>query len=443
VAISGNIMAVSAPAEDSSATGVGGDSVNNDRNASGAVYVFVRNGDTWKQEAYIKASNTDFSDQFGTSIALDGNTLVVGSPGEDSKSNFIGGVQNDESSSNSGAVYVFVRDAAGKWSQQAYIKASNNDANDQFGISVAISGDTIAVGASTEDSNATGVGGDQGNNGKPDSGAVYVYFRIGSNWQQQAYVKASNTDSIDQFGASVSIYGDTLAVGATDEDSSTKGINPQSNESAIEAGAVYVFTRTAGVWSQQSFLKASNTDTGDRFGSVVVLGENRLVVGARTEDGAAAGIGGNESDNSAPDSGAVYVFARTGITWAQDAYLKATNPDSADLFGSTAAISGDMLAVGAYGEDGSGVGLDSSQQSNGDSLSGAVYLFGRTNDGWSQLGYLKALNSDPGDEFGRAISLSGSTLVCGAHFEDGGFSGVGANPYNESAGDSGAIYVYH
>jgi trimeric autotransporter adhesin len=443
VAISGDIMAVGAPGEDSGATGINADQGNNDRSGSGAVYVFVRQGDTWKQEAYIKASNTDYNDEFGSSLAIDGDTLVVGSPGEDSNANIIGGNQNDEGSQNSGAVYVFVRDAAGTWTQQAYIKASNNDANDDFGHAVAISGNTIAVGAPAEDSSATGINMDQSSDSEIDSGAVYVYFRSGTMWQQQAYIKASNTDFTDKFGASVALHGDTLAVGATDEDSSTTGIGAQTNESAFEAGAAYVFVRSAGMWSQQAFIKPSNTQGGDRFGGAVALGENRLVVGAHAEDSGAAGIGGIQSDNGASDAGAVYVFARTGTTWTQEAYIKASNPDANDNFGYSVALFGDLIAVGAYAEDSSGVGLNPSQQSNSEGATGAVYLFSRDKDTWSQVGYLKSLNSDSGDEFGKSVALSGSVLVCGSHLEDSGYPGVNANPYNEGATDSGAVFVYH
>jgi len=443
VAISGDIMAVSATGEDSSATGVNGNEGLNDRGASGAVYVFLRQGESWKQEAYIKASNSDFNDGFGASLALDGNTLVVGATGENSNANTVGGNQMNESSDNSGAVYVFVRNAMGVWSQEAYIKASNNDANDNFGASVAISGDTLAIGAPYEDSNATGIGGDQSINSETDSGAVYVYFRSGTTWQQQAYIKASNTDIYDKFGAAIALLGDTLAVGATDEDSNTSEINGPSNEMAFESGAAYVFTRTGTNWSQQAFIKASNAGGGDLFGSSVALGVNMLAVGARLEDSGAVGINGNQGDNSVVDAGAVYVFVRTNGTWSQEAYIKASNADTYDYFGSSIALSGNLLAVGAYGENASGVGLNPSEQSNSEADSGAVYLFNREKSGWSQAGYLKALNSDPGDEYGRNIALSGSTLVCGAHLEDGGFGGVGANPYNETAGDSGAVFVYH
>jgi hypothetical protein len=443
VAISGDIMAVSATGEDSSATGINGNETLNDRGASGAVYIFIRQGETWKQEAYIKASNSDFNDGFGASLAIDGDTLVVGAPGENSNANSVGGNQMNESSDNSGAVYVFVRDVMGKWSQQAYIKASNNDANDNFGGAVAISGDTIAIGAPFEDSNAVGMGGDQSNNSSPDSGAVFIYFRTGASWQQQAYLKASNTDNYDKFGANVALLGDTLAVGATDEDSNTSGINPPSNEMAFESGATYVFTRTGTTWSQQAFLKASNAAGGDLFGSSVALGVDILAIGARLEDGGSVGINGNQGDNSFIDSGAVYVFVRTNETWSQETYIKASNTDPNDYFGSSIALSDNILAVGAFGESASGVGLNPSQQSNSEADSGAVYLFSRGKEGWVQAGYLKALNSDPGDEYGRNVALSGSTLVCGAHLEDGGFGGVGANPYNANATDSGAVYVYH
>ncbi|MBK9259105.1 MAG: cadherin-like beta sandwich domain-containing protein [Polyangiaceae bacterium] len=444
VAISGNLMAVGATGEDSSATGVNGDGANNDRSASGAVYVYVREGGTWKQEAYIKPSNTDTNDAFGTSIALEGNTLVVGAPGEDSKSTGIDGTQNDEGATNSGAVYVFVRDAAGMWSQQAYIKASNTGAYDRFGAAVAISGDTIAVGAPDEDSSATGVGNDQTSNSANESGAVYVFLRTGTMWEQQAYIKASNTDNLDQFGASIALLGDTLAVGATDEDSNTTGINPASNESAFEAGAVYVFVRSVvGTWAQQAFMKASNTAGGDRFGSSVALGDDMLVVGARGEDSSAAGVDGNQSDNNANDSGAVYVFGRTGGMWMQQSYIKASNPGNADAFGSSVAISGDVLAVGAFAEDSNAVGMNGSQQSNTDADSGAVYLFARENATWSQLTYLKALNTDAYDEFGKTIALSEGTLICGSHLDDSSGVGMNANPYNNTATDSGAVFVYH
>ena len=201
----------------------------------------------------------------------------------------------------------------------AYIKASNTDAGDQFGYSVALStdGNTMAVSAYAEDSNATGIDGDQANNSLQSAGAVYVFTRSGGTWSQQAYIKASNTETTDSFGYRLALSGDgnTLAVSAFLEDSNATGINgDQANNSASTAGAAYVFTRSGGTWSQQAYVKASNTGATDSFGASIALSAdgNTLAVGAGGEDSSATGINGNQADNSAGDSGAVYVFTRSG-----------------------------------------------------------------------------------------------------------------------------------
>ncbi|MEM7277435.1 MAG: adenosylhomocysteinase [Pseudomonadota bacterium] len=165
---------------------------------------------TLVQQDYIKASNTDAQDRFGEVLAIDGDTMVVGAQFEDSSASGVNGDQSNDPSDptrfDAGAVYVFVRDELGIWSQQAYLKASNTDSEDRFGTAVAISGDTIVVGADDEDSNATGVNGDASNNSAPFSGAAYVFVRDEFGvWTQQAYLKASNAEARDDFGQSVSI----------------------------------------------------------------------------------------------------------------------------------------------------------------------------------------------------------------------------------------------
>jgi ABC-type Fe2+-enterobactin transport system substrate-binding protein len=205
-------------------------------------------------------------------------------------------------------VYVFTR-TGGVWSQQAYVKASNTGAGDGFGWSVALDGDTLAVGAPGEASSATGINGTQTDNSAVISGAVYVFTRTGGVWSQQAYVKASNTETGDQFGDSVALDGDTLAVGAPGEASGATGINGnQDNNSGVISGAVYVLVRDGGVWSQQAYVKASNTEAGDGFGWSVALDGNTLAVGAPGEASSATGINGTQTDNSAVISGAVYVY---------------------------------------------------------------------------------------------------------------------------------------
>ncbi|HWN95924.1 MAG TPA: FG-GAP repeat protein, partial [Methylomirabilota bacterium] len=165
------------------------------------------------QQAYIKAANTGAEDRFGRSVAISGDTMVVGAFREDSSAVGVNGDGNDNSSTNFGAAYVFVRTGT-NWIQQAYLKASNAGSNDLFGWSVAISGDTVVVGADFESSNATGVNGDQSDNSASGAGAAYVFVRDGTNWSQQAYLKASNTGAGDIFGFSVAISGETIVIGA-------------------------------------------------------------------------------------------------------------------------------------------------------------------------------------------------------------------------------------
>ncbi|MCF6363548.1 MAG: FG-GAP repeat protein [Gammaproteobacteria bacterium] len=442
---------------------------------------------------YVKASNTDGtyyppqfpgeyaafnSDQFGLSVSLsgDGDTLAVGAPEEESNATGINGDQGDNSAKNSGAVYVFTR-SGGVWFQQAYIKASNTEEDDYFGRSVSLSGDgdTLAVGAAREDSNATGINGDQGNNSLSGAGAVYVFTRSGGIWFQQAYVKASNTGIWNIFGVSVSLSGDgdTLAVGAAREHSNATGVNgDQSDNSALSSGAVYVFTRGEGTWFQQAYIKASNTGRYDFFGASVSLSGDgdTLAVGAAREDSNATGINGDQGDNSEKNSGAVYVFTRSGGTWFQQAYVKASNTeginDDADFFsrgdGFGAAISlsgdGDTLAVGAPGEGSNATGINGDQGDNSTLGAGAVYVFIRSGNTWSQQAYVKASNTrtsfDPYDEyptgdvymdgFGTAISLSedGDTLAVGASWEDSNATGINGDQGNDLTQDSGAVYVF-
>ena len=441
VSLSGDTLAIGAPDESSSATGVNGSQSDNSAIDSGAVYVFTRSGTTWSQQAYLKASNTDAQDNFGYSVSLSGDTLAVGASYESSNATDVNGIQSDNSASGSGAVYIFTRSGR-TWSQQAYLKASNTDVSDDFGDSVSLSGDTLAVGAPDESSSATGVNGSQSDNSAINSGAVYIFTRSGRTWSQQAYLKASNTGRSDLFGDSVSLSGDTLAVGARFEDSSATGVNgSQSDNSASDSGAVYVFTRSGTTWSQQAYLKASNTDADDSFGRSVSLSGDTLAVGVYGEDSSATGVNGSQSDNSLSNSGAVYIFTRSGRTWSRQAYLKASNTEAGDLFGDSVSLSGDTLAVGVYGEDSSATGVNGIQSDNSANGSGAVYIFTRSGRTWSQQAYLKASNTGAYDEFDSSVSLSGDTLAVGADGEDSSATGVNGSQGDNRAGRSGAVYV--
>jgi len=330
LAISGDTIVVGAPGESSGATGVDGDQDDNSAPFAGAVYVYVRTNGVWTQQAYLKASNTDSNDEFGVSVAISGDTIVVGALGESSSATGVNGNQADNSASFSGAAYVFVRND-GVWAQQAYLKASNPDPDDTFGGSVAISGDTIVVGAAGEDSNTTGVNGIQSDNSASEAGAAYVFFRSsGGAWAQQAYLKASNTDIGDAFGLSVAISDDWIVAGAFLEDSNATGVDGnQADNSAMGAGAAYLFVRINGVWTADAYLKASNTEAADDFGRRVAISGSRLVIGAFGEDSNTTGVNGSQSDNTATNAGAAYVFTSNDIinfsTWSQEDKLVESN----------------------------------------------------------------------------------------------------------------------
>lgn len=417
-----------------------GNSQGNGANASGAAYVFVRTSTVWTQQAYLKPSNSGSNDRFGASVDIDGETIVVSAIAEASNATGVNGDQFNNSAFDAGAVYVFTRSGS-TWSQEAYIKASNTDTSDNFGNALSLSGDTLAVGARLEDSNAVGINGNQADNSALEAGAVYVYVRNAGAWSQQAYVKASNAEAGDQFGRQLSLDGDTLVVGAPEERGGGQGVGAnQADNSLRGAGAAYVFTRANGVWSQQAYLKASNTGT-DRFGTSVGVSGDTVAVGANFESSRATGVDGDQSDNSIAFSGAVYVFARSSGAWSQQAYLKASNTDFGDQFGLALSLDGDRLAVGASSEDSGATGLNGDQSDNTVSSAGAVYLFERSGSTWSQRAYLKASNSGRSDGFGTLLSLDAESLVIGAPSEASSATGINGDQSDNSASSAGAAYV--
>ena len=270
-----------------------------------------------------------------------------------------------------GAAYVFAR-SGGVWSQQAYLKPAavgTSQANDHFGAAIAVSGDTVVVGAFQEDSSSTGINSTP-NEAAGGAGAAYVFARSAGVWSQQAYLKPAAVgpqgQAGDFFGTSVAVSGDTVVVGANHESSSTLGINTTPNEAAGSSGAVYVFTRSAGVWSQQAYVKPSavgTTQVGDNFGISVALSGDTMVVGADGEDSSTTGINSTPNE-SAAIAGAAYVFTRSAGVWSQQAYLKPAavgTSQAGDQFGWSVAVSGDTAVVGAYLEDSSTLGVNSAQ----------------------------------------------------------------------------------
>ncbi|TGL67429.1 hypothetical protein EHQ74_04755 [Leptospira levettii] len=464
VDISGDTIVVGAAGESSNQTTItNGNSASADNSAtsSGAAYVFHRTGSSWSQEAYLKPSNLGGTDQFGVSVAIDRDTIVVGANQEDSNQTTITNAPNaiapNEGATDSGAAYVFQR--AGKtWSEQAYLKPSNTGANDQFGISLAISGETIAVGAYFEDSNQTNITNGSpapANEGATDAGAVYVFQRSGTTWSEQAYLKPSNTGAGDRFGTTVDISNDTIVVGANLEASNqitiTNGSGASVNNSAANAGAAYVFRRNGTTWAEEAYLKAPNTESGDQFGDAVAIDGDTIVVGAFSEASNQTTITNGttaSSDNSATLAGAAYVFQRTGSTWSHQAYLKPPNLGADDRFGNAVAIEGNTILVSSIFEDNNQTTVTNGSMPNDDnslSNSGAVYVFQRSGSTWAFRAYLKAPNADVDDRFGNAISISGDTAVVGVNLEDSNQNTITNGPTastNNSALTSGAAFVF-
>lgn len=375
VDIDGDRLVVGATGEDGSGTGVNPIN-NNAASRSGAAYIFVREGGEWIEQAYLKAFNTSANDQFGHAVAISLDTVVIGAIAEDNSGGGINPPDNN-SSVDVGAAYVFV-DNNGSWSQQAYLKPTNPDRNDNFGFSVAASGNTVIVGSPNEDSNSNVINGSQGNLSgsiNQNFGAAYVYQRNGSQWAQQAYLKAPVPTSNDQYGRSVAISNDLIVVGAPFEDSNAVGVGGDLfNDIARESGAAYVYQRNGnGDWRYFEFLKASNTGSSDNFANSVDVMNNFILVGAHLEDSNNNTTGMNNNDS--PSAGAAYLYLLDNNTITTNAFIKAQNAQGTDEFGSAVGLSSLGLVVSAQNED-SSTNVINGDQNNNDALSsGAAYFF--------------------------------------------------------------------
>jgi hypothetical protein len=362
VAISGNTVLVGASGDDIGANP-----------SQGSAYVFIRSGPVWLQQQKLVASDGAGGDQFGASVAINGDTAVVGAL-----------LSNVGANYDQGSAYVFVCE----YNQQTDILASDGAAADQFGNSVAISGDTVVVGAYVDDVVAS-----------VNQGSAYVFTRSGTTWTQQQKLTASDGAANDRFGSSVGISGDTVVVGAP----------LHKVGSNLDQGSAYVFTKTGATWTEQGQLTASDGAAGDRFGGSAAISSDTVVVGAALDT-----VGSNGAQGSA------YVFTRNGTTWTEQQKLTANDGAANDYFGSSVAISGDTVVVGAYWDD---FGANPDQ--------GSAYVFTRSGTTWIQQQQLTASDGAAVDQFGSSVAISGDTVGVGAWSDD-----ILANP------DQGSAYVF-
>ncbi len=478
----GTTLAVGTPRYDSTSDGTD--------NNSGAVFLYTATGNDWTYQSTITNPSADLGadDLFGYSVALsdDGATLAIGSPYDDGAGTGVigpftfdglnGPLQNTNSSLDSGAAYLYSRDND-NWSQQAYIKASNADARDYFGVRVAISqdGSRLAVSSPYEASVAEGINGDATDNSTRLAGAVYLFDYTDSAsegyWSQSAYIKPS-TNSVQEspcfdplppgiectpitasrfgFGIAFANNGNTLAVGAPGDNSSVPGINVDEFDlQATSSGAVYILNYVDNAWLHSDYIKASNPEIDDEFGYSLTLDASgtQLAVGAPYEDSNGTGLDSDtQSDNSREDSGAVYAFTRVNGSWSQTNYIKPTFNSSDDFFGWDLALSGDgqLLAIGNPKDASSAVGIGSNADDNSESSAGAVYVYRNTNQVWQMLNYVKASNTGTGDIFGRRVVLSedGATMAVSATGEDSAAIEINGDTTDNSESNSGAVYLY-
>lgn len=427
----------------------GGNAENNTTNDAGVVHIFQRSNGQWIAQQRLLANTGDNGDEFGNALELsaDGNTLVVGAPGEDSTARGVNGNQADNSTDSSGAAYVFVR-SGNQWQQQAYLKASNTPTaevpsigfDDRFGRAVSISADgrTIVVGATGEDSGATGINGDESDNSELYTGAAYVFVVDDGVWSQQAYLKASTSAGLRSFGLSVSLNsdGNTLAVGAFNSFTpATTTVTLRGADYNTFFGAVYVFTRSNSTWQQQAILRPSEDEFDwHRFGTAIDLSDDGNTLVANGDDG-------------------VYILERQSSIWQPTQRLVQSNPQSdsswyaSPNFGAALSISGDgsTVAISWPEESSAATGIQGYQGvESGISNSGAAYVFEKVDGSWQHSAYLKAPNSNESLEFGSAISLdwSGDTLAISATNEHSLGVGIQGDQSGSSLFGAGAVYLY-
>ena len=380
------------------AVGVSGDTIavgayrdSDNGSESGSAYIYQRQpttsddgGSIWAETAKLTASDGATGDLLGISVAVDGDTVVLGS------------IRDDDNAPNTGSVYVFVETSSASdtpvWTQQAKLTASDWFANNQLGSSVSISGDTIVAGSSGDDS----IG--------QNAGSAYVFVRDGdTSWTEQAKLTASDGSNFDIFGDAVAIDGDTVVVGAWG--------NQVDNDNSVGSGSAYIFVRNttdgAPSWSEQAKLTAPAG--ADEFGRSVAVSQDTVIVGA----------GGNGEDFMG--SGSVHVYMRSdqsNTTWTEQATLKASDGNSDDRFGSSVSISGNALVVGSYHSDDNGVD------------SGSVYVFVRlSSTTWTEQAKLTAFDAASNDNYGVSVAIDQQTIV------------VGANQDGDNGDSSGSAYV--
>lgn len=377
---------------------------------------------------YVKAFNSRAGFTFGSSVALDGDTAVIGAPAEDSSSGGVDGNEASTGAEGAGAAYVAIRGANGKWARQAYLKAESSGKGDAFGTAVAISGNTIAVGAPRDNSSR---------------GSVYIFVRIGSTWSQQAVLAEPVPASGNEFGATVALEGNRLVITALN-----------SNLIKYQGGAVYSFTRSGGTWTADATHPnppEERYQSYDGFGYRLSLSGERVAVsewqgersifvmlhsgsGWSMEDSinlpgdtlekSKIALDGDTLAATAP--GVTHVYTRSGSAWIKQVSLTPFSAAATEGFGSSLALKGDLLAVG----------------SGCDTCSGGVSTFVRSGTAWKPGVFVTPANIEASDALGFSVAISGNRLIAGAPGEDSSATSFNQSSANNNIVNSGAAFIF-
>jgi hypothetical protein len=315
----------------------------------GSAYIYRFDGESWSEEQQLIPPDGTAGDRFGGSVSIDGSLAIVGARYHNSRT---------------GAAYVYYRDPVEGWLFQEKLTAGDGETNDQFGISVSLSGDFAVVGAT---------GWNMG------TGAAYIFKYTEPEWTELGKLTASDGQQQDNFGI-VSISGDYVISGASGQDE--KGLN---------AGAAYIFKRNGEIWAEQQKLLGGSGGSGDSFGASVSIDGDVTIVGAPAHK--------NELHR---EVGAAYIFRRDENNWTQEQILFSTDEDLGDRFGTSVAVTGDDVIVGASHDDENGMD------------SGSAFIFSRESTRWTHVVKLIASDGAIGDQFGSAVSIAEDIAIVGA-----------------------------
>ncbi|MDP6990340.1 MAG: FG-GAP repeat protein [Planctomycetota bacterium] len=359
VSVSGDSAAIGAWREDA---GAGVD--------AGRVHVYVRSAGTWTSQAVLTASNAAAGDEFGRSVSLDGDRLAVGAWGTDVS----------PTAQDAGSVYLFERSGT-SWSEVAELRGGSVAPGELFGRSVALDGDRLAAGTPLHQDLVNG------------RSSVWVFEWNGASWNECAELQADPADGQvgDEFGYKVALSGERLLVGAR-----------RDGAGVANSGAAYLFEGGCPAWTQVAKWKHPSPAGQDRFGRAVAIDADRAIVGARLDDAVF------------PDEGSAHVYRRDAGGWTYEAFLLPLDPEPGAQFGRNVSIAGPLAVVGANGQDAPGVD------------SGAAYVFRRSGSAWSQTSKLTPWEGAAGDEHGRHLAVDGTTLIASSRFGDpGGIADAG------------------